>query len=170
MRDGCLGSKSETKQRRTARIYRWCMTLNWRLFYSEKPGVLFIIAFNFSHSLTLAYVCCCSCISSSVQLQPILINSTRHDTIRVSSQLSWDKKMLLGWYRSAIISLQHLTALFPPGIRLSKMVNMQPPVLIWYDRVLSWRHLHHISTPTSCQYVIWAQMLMLIEQWLNSHH
>lgn len=108
-------------------------------------------------SLLLA-MCCffCLCTSSTVvwNPNPILINSPRHDTIRVaSSRLSRKKKkkekMLRGWYRSAIISLQRTTAPPPPSIRLPTMLNTRPPVLIWYDKLdayaVSPRQQHVIS-------------------------
>lgn len=127
--------------------------------------------FPFPRLSLLAMWFFCSCMSSSVvwNPNPILINSPRHDTIRVaSSRLSRDRrkteKMLRGWYRSAIISLQRSTAFSPPSIRLPTMLNMRPPLLIWYDRLDD----TYAVSPRQ-QHVVLALMPTLIEQWPNRH-
>lgn len=106
-------------------------------------------------SLLLA-MCCffCLCTSSTVvwNPNPILINSPRHDTIRVaSSRLSRKKKkkekMLRGWYRSAIISLQRTTAPPPPQYQIAYDAKHATTSS---DLVRQAWRLRRIATTTAC--------------------
>lgn len=92
---------------------------------------------------------CHVCISTTIP-----ITWLKHDTTQiVSSELSAAKKWLASQYRSAIISLQHLTVFsfhqqLTSSLTTPQNLVPQPAVMMWNDRALAWQCTNSEPPPT----------------------